>query len=155
MEKWKVKKIYFSRVVCHELWWRWLWFWGNLKMKCWYTFYSFLCCCMWDEMHPQSLLSLAIKFVDRQTGRQLQMCHLHLRIGCCGVILCLFFAQEDDKNWNIVGAGQSNIFRYFWKNLSVCGTASWTWCPTGGRLGWKELTSRHQSNLKAKPEAKT
>lgn len=36
------------------------------------------------------------------------MYHLHLRLGCCGVALCLVFAQEEDKkcnkkikNWNL------------------------------------------------------
>lgn len=68
--------------------------------------------------------------------------------------LCLVFAETEDKNWHILGAGQPHIFRYFWKNLSVCGTAPWRWCSAGGRLGWKVLVSWHQLNLKAKPEAK-
>lgn len=71
-------------------------------------------------MHIQSFFPLAIKFVDREAVADVPSTP-EIRLLWGGFVSCL--AQEEDKNWNNVGCGHSNIFRCFWKNLSLCGIA--------------------------------
>lgn len=107
--------------------------------------FLFICMLLYVRWNASPISPFSCHQICRQRDKQWQMYHLHLRVHCCGVVLCLVFAQEEDKNWNTVGPGHSNIFRYFWKNLSVelyLEGGAW---QVAGWVG-------NQSDLKAKPE---